>query len=374
MRKLVTIRIIDDIQPIEGADAIEVATIGGWKVVVKKGEYSVGEYVFYFEIDSVLPKGNPAFEFLMARSCKIQPTDDGGTLEGHRLRTIKLRGQISQGLILPLSVGGAHTYTLDVEDNTFITEGGVDELATMHSMDEDFSEIFGVKKYEPKMSAQQAGMVAGNFPSWFPKTDLERVQNMRMSDLVGKRYVMEEKVEGSSMSIFYDGETYGVTSRRLNLAMDQEGNTFVNVAKRPGYEDFLKTLYEIFQVPVAIQGELVGPGIQGNIYGLKDFEFFLFDIWVGDHYLNVVEKATILLDISARCLLENRAPPMRLVPVAGGINIEGDMTVDDIIQMADGYSELEGKTVETLREGLVFRSVDGSTRFKAISNEYLLKH
>lgn len=370
MRKLVTIRTIDDIQPIEGADAIEVATIGGWKVVVKKGEYSIGEYVFYFEIDSVLPKGNPAFEFLMARSCKIQPTDDGGTLEGHRLRTIKLRGQISQGLILPLVACGA--YTLDVEDNTFSVDFG--EFSVAYSMDEDFSVVFGVKKYEPKMSAQLAGMVAGNFPSWFPKTDLERVQNMRMSDLVGQRYVMEEKVEGSSMSIFYDGETYGVASRRLSLKMDQEGNTFVNVAKRPGYEDFLKTLYETFQVPVAIQGELVGPGIQGNIYGLRDFEFFLFDIWVGDRYLNVVEKATILLDISAKLLMENRALSMKLVPLAGGINIEGDMTVDDIVQMADGYSELEGRTVETLREGLVFRSVDGSTRFKAISNEYLLKH
>jgi len=102
MRKLVTIKTIDAIRPIDGADAIEAAMIGGWAVVVKKGEFHAGDFVLYHEIDSILPRGNPDYDFLMARSSGTYTTDDGSTLEGHRLRTIKLRGVPSQGLILKL--------------------------------------------------------------------------------------------------------------------------------------------------------------------------------------------------------------------------------------------------------------------------------
>ena len=99
MRKLASIRRIDAINPIPDADAIDVATIGGWNVVVKKGEFDVGEFVLYHEIDSILPIDNPTYEFLMARSSGKYTADDGSTVEGHRLRTIKLRGTTSQGLI-----------------------------------------------------------------------------------------------------------------------------------------------------------------------------------------------------------------------------------------------------------------------------------
>jgi RNA ligase (TIGR02306 family) len=97
-RKLVTVRQIDNLEPIDGADAIEVATIEGWKVVVKKGEFKVGEQCVYFEIDSFLPEGNPAWQFLVDK----QGREFEG-VRGHRLRTIKLRGVLSQGLALPIT-------------------------------------------------------------------------------------------------------------------------------------------------------------------------------------------------------------------------------------------------------------------------------
>lgn len=114
MRKLVSIKQIDSIQPIDGADAIEAAMIGGWAVVVKKGDFKPADHVLYFEIDSILPKGYPEFEFLMARSSGTYSTDEGDTLEGHRLRTIKLRGVLSQGLILKLE-------TVFTREGDFIT-------------------------------------------------------------------------------------------------------------------------------------------------------------------------------------------------------------------------------------------------------------
>lgn len=91
MRKLATIREIKDIQPIEGADRIEVATVDGWQVVIKKGEFKVGDKIIYIEIDSIVPE-REEFEFLRDRK--------------FRVRTIKLRKQISQGLIMPLSILG----------------------------------------------------------------------------------------------------------------------------------------------------------------------------------------------------------------------------------------------------------------------------
>jgi hypothetical protein len=147
-RKLVTIRTIDAINPIEGADAIEVATIGGWNVVVKKGEFKPGDKCFYAEIDSFLPDGNPAWQFLVDK----QGREFEG-VRGHRLRTVRLRGQISQGFIVPL-------HALPQITNP---QEGV-----------DYAEVLGVKKWEPPLPAQLAGQAEGLFPSFIRKTDQER--------------------------------------------------------------------------------------------------------------------------------------------------------------------------------------------------------
>lgn len=148
MRKLVTIKTITDIQPIPEADAIDVATVNhGWKVVVKKGEYKIGDNVLYVEVDSWVP--NRIAPFL---SKNREPREYNGVL-GERLKTQKFRGQLSQGLILPLS----------------ILTGYIDE-----ALDGDFSNILGVQKWEAPVPTQLSGDLVGGFPSRIPKTDQER--------------------------------------------------------------------------------------------------------------------------------------------------------------------------------------------------------
>lgn len=146
-RKLATIRKISEIKPIEGADKIELAIIDGWQCVVKKNEFNVGDTCIYCEIDSFLPI-KPEFEFLRTSSYKKM-----GDIEGFRLKTIRMKGQISQGLVLPISVLPEGPYCNDL----------------------DVTEILGIKLYEAPVLAQLQGQMRGNFPHFISKTDEERV-------------------------------------------------------------------------------------------------------------------------------------------------------------------------------------------------------
>jgi len=146
MRKLATIRKIDDLQPIEGADRIELAIVDGWKVVVTKG-LNIGDKIAYCEIDSFLPI-KPEFEFL--RKSSYKKLIDG--TEGFRLRTVKLKGQISQGLCIPLNE--------------------LPQLAN-NQIGDDVSEILGITKYDPPIPASLSGLAKGNFPTFLKKTDEE---------------------------------------------------------------------------------------------------------------------------------------------------------------------------------------------------------
>lgn len=365
MRKLVTIRTISAIDPIPNADAIEVATVDGWKVVVKKGEFAVGQNVLYFEIDSILPKGNPAFEFLMARGCKLQPTEDVSIkIEGHRLRTIKLRGQISQGLILPLPGDWEIVNDKDVNYvETFMQEEAL-------VIDDDFSTLFGVKKYEKPIPTSLQGKIRGNYPAWLPKTDQERVQNCFNEIPPGLTWTIEEKVEGSSITIYHDGLTAGVTSRNIDLKLDQEGNTFVDVAKASGLINLLESV-GLENYRVAIRGELVGPGIQDNIYGLNDYRIYIYDIWVNDGYITPYHRAGWMNDIFNSEVVDPRI--VFAVPVVAKAAFTDTQTLDDIILGADGASLINPKV---LREGVVYKAETDENvmySFKAISNQYLLK-
>lgn len=364
MRKLVTLRQISAISPIEGADAIEVASVDGWKVVVKKGQFQPGDRVIYFEIDSVLPKGREEFDFLMARGCKKHHCEDGTTLEGHRLRTIKLRGQVSQGLVIPVPSDWVMNLRIVTPDyQTF-------------EFDDDLSEFFGVKKYEKIIPASLAGMVRGNYPEWLPKTDQERVQNcFGKIDLHGTSWTIEEKLEGSSMTIYWDGEKAGVTSRNLDLALDQEGNTFVDVAKQSQLMEALEWLAGEYPGKIAIRGELIGPGIQDNIYGLSTHQFHIFDIYAVDNYVPFQARESVMAMLMGGFPDAPWDTVVFSVPVIQAeANFVTNVTVEEIIQMADGQSML----APVNREGLVFKAVmpDRHGRivsFKAISEKYLLK-
>ena len=326
MRKMASIRKIDAIRPIDGADAIECAVVGGWTVVVKKGEFAVGDLAIYCEIDSWIPT-----ELAPFLSKGKEPREYEG-VKGERLRTVKLRGQLSQGLLLPCTDG---------------IEG------------DDVSELLNIRKWEMQVPTQLAGQVKGNFPSLIPKTDQERVQNLVKEIAVaverGAEFEVTEKLEGSSMTCYVmnGGGEFGVCSRNLDLKRD-ENNTFWVVAIRDDIEEKMREFGEDF----ALQGELIGPGIQGNIYKLSKPEFYVFDVYniTAGKYLNPAER---------RALIDKMG--LNHVPV---LNTEYVLkhTVEDLLACAEGKSIL----ANTEREGIVFKEVNGGMTFKAISNKYLL--
>ena len=328
-RHLASIKSITDVLPIAGADAIECAMVGGWPVVIRKGEFKPGDLALYIEIDSWVPT-----ELAPFLSKGKEPREFNG-VKGERLRTVKLRGQLSQGLLLPVTPA-----MLDLEVE------GLDMTAGL-----------GIQKYEKPLPASLAGVARGNFPSWIRKTDQERVQN-----LVGKIDWCEEfqvtvKLDGSSMTLWFKDSAWGVCSRNLDLDTTQEGNTFVTMAKKILADDLLTGACNI-----AIQGELMGPGIQGNRENLIEHEFFVFDIWDIDAqaYWDPAEVVEFC-----------RVSGLWHVPV---LHPGASLASLGIYSIADLLASAEGESLfHPVREGLVFKSVDGTFSFKAISNAFLLK-
>ena len=235
MRKLATVRKVTSIQPIDGADLIELAIVGGWKCVVKKDEYKAGDQAIYCEIDSFLPI-KPEFEFLRKSSFKKMEDE-----EGFRLRTVKLRGQISQGLLIPVTV-----------------------LDRKPDLGEDVSDELGIKKYEPPTPACLNGVVVGPFPAIVQKTDEERIQNLasEYESYRGKLFYVTEKIDGTSFTAFFDGEL-GVCGRNWQYSEDEK-NSHWKMARQLELADRMNQLDR----RLAIQGELIGPGIQNNRYQL----------------------------------------------------------------------------------------------------------
>lgn len=344
MRALASIKVIDAIEPIEGADAIEVAIIGGWSVVVKKGEFLPGMHGIYFEIDSWIPHELAPF---LTKSGHYPKIYDG--VEGQRLKTIRLRGQLSQGLLLPVEyVPGAMTVRVN-GDPIMVHE------------DQDVTELLGIKKWEAPIKPELAGISRGNFPSQIPKTDQERIQNLKKELEMWKEKEFEwevtEKLEGSSMTVaLIDGE-FVVCSRNINL-QEVEGNTFWAVARNLNLEEKMR---EQFGDNFAIQGELVGPGIQDNIYGLKNHEFYVYDIYD-------IKAGKYLLPLDRRSVTSKMG--IYHVPFLDVFEMGENVTIDGLLKLADGASVLGS---QPLREGIVFKSLEYQSSFKVISNEYLLK-
>lgn len=335
MRKLATVRRIDNLESIPGADLIQVATIDGWKVVVKANEFKVNDRCVYFEIDSFLPV-KPEFEFLRKNSYR----NVDGLGEGFRLKTIKLRGQISQGLALPVTM-------LFSDDLGFVKDGA------------DVTDILGVKKYEPPIPAQLAGNVQGTFPSFIPKTDQERIQNLthKLVEWQKKNFTWEvtEKFDGCSMTVYNKDGEFGVCSRNWELK-ESNDNSLWKASRVQNLQSVLESAGNY-----ALQGELIGEGIQGNPYKLKGQKFFVFDIFDIDKqsYLSPSDRWKF-------CTANN----IDHVTFIEFTNLNS-MTVGDILKMAEGKSTLNNNTE---REGLVFKCEQAPSSFKAISNKFLLKN
>ena len=339
MRKLATIRKIDALRPIPDADAIECAVVGGWTAVVKRGEFKAGDLAVYCEIDSWIPHALAPF----LSKGKEPRVFDG--IAGERLRTMKLRGQLSQGLLLPLS-----TLTM-VESELF--EGL------------DVSFPLGIVKYEAPIPAQLAGEVKGMFPGWIQKTDQERVQNLKeeLDYWLREQHVWEitEKLDGSSMTVYLRDGEFGVCSRNLELK-PSETNSLWKVAVRNDLELKLRRANR----NLALQGELIGEGIQGNPYKQKGQEFFLFDIYD-------IDTSKYFTPAERKAFVEEH--DIKHVPVlAFGAELWdtlGINSIDGILRFAEGKSVMGMIGCE--REGVVFKSKAMQCSFKAISNKFLLR-
>lgn len=327
MRKLVTIRKIGGLFPIENADVIERAQIDGWNVVVKKGEFTTDDLCVYGEIDSVFPADDARFSFL----------------EGKRLRTKKMRGVISQGIAFPVSMFG----------EVFFNVG------------DDVTELLNVKLYEPPLPKNSD--IVGGFPWFIPKTDAERVQNLieELAVHKGETAFVTEKLDGSSITIFcrqIENEQMqtGVCSRNFELRRDGESN-FVSTVKRLQVMEKLQAFCETENRMLALQGELIGASVQGNKYKLPETTIRFFNVFDIANQQNVAPSEFV--NIIKKLELET-------VPIINDEYVLHD-SVETYLTEAEARSVLNPNTE---REGLIYRTNDKSFMFKAISNKFLLKY
>ena len=336
MRKLASIQKIVALDPIEGADAIERATVLGWQLVVKKNDFQVGDLVVYCEIDCLMPN-KPVFEFLKPR--------------GMRVRTIRLRGQISQGICFPLS----------------ILPEGFDVVE-----DADCTRELGIEKYEPPLPASLSGVAKGRFPSFIPKTDETRVQVLQklLDKYKGEKCYVTEKVDGSSGTFYVNNGEFGVCSRNLELLEDSE-NSFWKVARQMDIENKIRSLQGNF----ALQGELIGEGIQDNRLKLRGQTIRFFNVFDIDKFEYFPYEKFI-------STLQHLQLPS--VPI---LSVDYELTndIEEIIKMATRKSTI---TPDVWAEGIVIRPLNekielllsnenfnnGRVSFKAINPEFLLKY
>lgn len=333
-RKMASIRKVMEIKPIDGADKICAYRVDGWWVVDSINKYQVNELVVYLEVDSWVP--NELAPFLTRGT---EPREYNG-VKGERLRTVKLRGQISQGLLLPLEPTCKNIESLLFEDL-------------------DVSVPLNVQKWERPIPAQLAGQVRGNFPALVPKTDQERIQNLskQFDKFMEDTWSVTEKLDGSSCTFYLDDEDqFHVCSRNLDLKED-ENNSFWKTAKKYDIEGIMR---RNSMQGMAIQGEMIGEGIQGNQYKV------VLDFYVYDMYNTRTGEYILPSQLKAACerLGLNHVPIL-----AEGVTLVGS-SIQSILSEAEGKSRLNGSE----REGIVFKSESVHDRsFKAISNKWLLK-
>lgn len=376
-RKLARVVIIDSLHPIEGADRIELAMVGGWQVVVQKGLYVPGSKAMYFEIDSLLPLDHPAFESLGSLSSKLLFLVDGKRYA--RIKTIKLRKQLSQGFCVPLKDVNA-------------SEGC--------NVDADFTKTLGIIKYEAQAEKEsiaggtgvKTGTTALGFPRFIPKTDQTRLQNIpvqfNQARDKGELFEKSFKLDGSSLTVFMKDKVLGCASRNVGFRLQtenkgfvqvfkdyvqrvkQRGSLFVKVATQYKADDnqFTQasrdsgafTALVLDGKNLAIQGELVGPAIQKNFEGVDKNTFFVYDIYDIDAQAYMLPQAR--QEFCERHQLQH-------VPLGSPHAVTLPVDVAAALADADGPSGLNGK----YREGWVYKSMERDFSFKVISNTYLLK-
>lgn len=360
-RKLASIQKITDIKPIVGADKIVLLIINnGWGVIASKTEFTtIGELVVYLEIDSWVPK--PLAPFLVGEKEK-----SFNGVVGALLKTIKLKGVLSQGLVISLN---NILVSKVLSDNNIEIQEGVDLTSLLNIQKWEEPEIAG--------SGSFSGSGGGTFPNFLQKTDQERAQNLNKelfdenSIFKTKNFEVSIKLDGSSMTVYSFKNKVGVCSRNLDLIDPEEKNAlpFWQTAKSQN----LITALQALNKNIAIQGELIGEGIQKNPENLKSKEFHLFDIYDIDNkkYFNPSARIEICKELEKHGAVLNHVPILETIPLTRF------KTIDDLLQYAEGPS----LNKQVSREGLVFKISDDESEifhkknfsFKIISNSYLLK-
>jgi hypothetical protein len=388
MRKLASIQRISKLEPIEGADKIEKATVLGWELVVKKGEFKEGDLCVYCEIDSILPE-RPEFEFLRLRYTNI--FEPGFYPRKFRIKTIKLRGQISQGICFPLSILPEFTTKNKL---TFDNTEGL-----------DVTEILGITKFEPYKDlklAKQSGKISypnwwpglaqkfahrfkfiknyyrkhsgqKSFPSLIPKTDETRVQVLQplLDKYKGYDCYITEKLDGSSITIYQINGKFGVCSRNVDLKRDKNCQYWNTVLEHNLENKFKK---EFGKRNIALQGELIGVGVQGNKYKLDKLDIYFFNLYdIDNHcYENLYN-----LMLTCENLKEKTVPIL-------SVDFVLNHSIPELVELSKGNSVLNYKIH---REGIVIRPtleyedydlhcqlVKNRVSFKVVNPDFLLKY
>jgi RNA ligase (TIGR02306 family) len=336
-RKLASIQTVLAIEPIENADAIELARIQGWQCVVKKGEFTPGDAGVFFEIDAV-PPDEPRYQFLWR-------SKDGSVTEppaNFRLRTMRLRGVLSQGLLMPLAQ--------------------FPELPPGLPAGTDLTDTLQVTKWDPPIPLNDE--VDGPFLPSVPKTDEPRVQSVPevLDELAGQPYVITIKCDGTSATYGINRHTGEFVVCGRNWSIKRGSNAYWHVAEIHQLEAALTRHPEM-----VVQAELIGAGIQKNRLGLKSPQLAAFNVYdqEASRFLSHDEAATFLSSIGV---------PMVEVLERGEAFAHDQAS---LLALAEGFytgtkNEREGIVIRPQTESLS-PVLGGRLSFKAISNRYLLK-
>ena len=402
-RELAYVVTIDEILPIEGADRVEQAVVGGWHIMVRKGQFEPGSAAIYFEIDSRVPETEP-FKFLETKNYKIktQKYFKGKVISQGLLMAAEDFGWTTQ--VEPL--GGIKTEVIiddkgkahyPDDESRFLTE----KLGVTYAVDEDNTrKAASADKY--KKMAQRNGRLfshqpfrwlmkrnwgkkllflffgrkkdkRGAWPSWIKKTDEERVQNMPWILENKDPWIATEKIDGTSTTFAikrgkkpFEKDEFYICSRNVVFDTPEKGcyydtNVYVEMAEKYNMKEVLTTLLSLFPCAdyIIIQGETYGAGIQKRDYSKKGHDFMAFNL-IMSHAgrWNTVDMEELLKKYHIPC-----------VPIVDNNFILPD-TVDELLNYATGNSVVDGK----MREGVVFRALDGIQSFKVVSNEFLIKY
>jgi RNA ligase (TIGR02306 family) len=326
--KLASIQIITDIRPIEGADRIEAATVLGYQTVIKKGEFQPGDRCVWHEPDTVTAD-RPEYEFLRAH--------------GFRLKVSRFKGQVSQGLALPLTILPPGDYPLG----------------------DDVTELIGIHKYEKPHPPSLADVAKGAFPSWIPRTDEPNLRSFpaALDEFTGRECVITQKVDGTSATFYLRDGEFGVCTRNLEL-LDHPDSKFWRVAHEHRIREALATLDGDY----ALQGEMHGEGIQGNHLGVEGVEVAAFDLF------DITAHTFAGHEGLAEFCEANNVPMVREVWRG-----EFRFTLPELVELASAQEYSSSRPAE----GIVIRPVEearslvldsGRLSAKVLSEHYALKH